>query len=329
MSVEGTHDDPENPIDPVDPNNPIDHVDAEVVSEAAVPMATVIPATDRKSIKREQRRELITTPSFIIGAVIALFWLACAIVPGIFTKWKEGEFVRGSDGASIVRQGPQADAWFGTDSIGRDVFARVIYGADNVLINAPLAALIAVLVGAVLGLVMGYYRGWIDEVLSRVVEAVLSLPVILLALMVVAVFGDSRLVLILTIAGLFTPVVARTVRAAVLAEAQLDYVTSAKLRGEPGSFIMLREIFPNITNVLVVEFTVRVGYAIFTVATLSFLGFSSGDDAVADWGKDIAGTYGLIQSGQWWPSIFPALAIASLVIAINLIADSVDKVYSS
>jgi len=288
-----------------------------------------VPATDRKSIKREQRRELFRTPSFLIGSVISLFWLACAIAPSWFTKWTEGDFVRTSDGASIPRQGPQAEAWFGTDSIGRDVFARVIYGADNVLINSPLAALIAVLAGAVIGLTMGYFRGNVDEVLSRITEAILSLPVILLALMVVAVFGDSRLVLIMTIAGLFTPVVARTVRAAVLAEAQLDYVTSAKLRGEPAIFIMLREIFPNISNVLVVEFTVRVGYAIFTVATLSFLGFSAGDDTAADWGKDISATYNLIQAGQWWPAIFPALAIASLVIAINLIADSVDKVYSS
>jgi len=209
------------------------------------------------------------------------------------------------------------------------VFARVIYGADNILVTSPVAALLAVLAGAVLGLMMGYYRGWVDEVLSRILEAVLSLPVVLLGLMAVVTFGSSRFVLIMTIASLFTPPVARTVRAAVLAEAQLDYVTSAKLRGEPGLFIMLREIFPNISNILVVEFTVRVAYAIFTVATLSFLGFSVGDGSAADWGRDISNTYTLIQAGQWWVSIFPALAIASLVIGINLIADSVDKVYSS
>ena len=299
------------------------------LQRAASMAAVVVPATDRKSIKREQRQELFRTPSFLIGAGIAVFWLVCAVIPGVFTKWKEGDFVRNSEGASIPRQGPQADAWFGTDSIGRDVFARVIYGTDNVLITSPIAALIAVLAGAVIGLIMGYYRGWIDEVLSRILEAILSLPVILLAIMAAVTFGNSRTVLILTIASLFTPVVARTVRAAVLAEAQLDYVTSAKLRGEPSLFIMLREIFPNISNILVVEFTVRVGYAIFTVATLSFLGFSPGDATEADWGRDISESYTLIQAGQWWPSIFPALAIASLVIALNLIADSVDKVYSS
>ena len=117
----------------------------------------------------------------------------------------------------------------------------------------------------------------------------------------------------------------RTVRSTVIGEAQLDYVTSAKLRGESSLYIMTREIFPNVTSVLVVEFTVRVGYAIFTVATLAFLGLVA-DITAADWGLDVANNYRLIQSEQWWPALFPALAIASLVIAVNLIADSIDQV---
>ncbi len=279
--------------------------------------------TERRSVKAEQRRLLLRTPSFLIGAIITLFWVACAIAPGLFTKYGEGDFVEDA----LAREAPSGAAWFGTDGIGRDVFARVIYGADNVLINAPLAAFLAVAAGTVLGLVMGYFRGWVDEVLGRIIEAVLSLPVILLAIMVLAVFGASRFILILTIAALFTPVVTRTIRTAVMAEAQLDYVTSAKLRGEPALFIMLREILPNVTGVMVVEFTVRVGYAIFTVATLAFLGLSADDATVADWGVDIANSYELIQAKQWWPAVFPSLAIASLVIAVNLIADSIDKVY--
>lgn len=147
--------------------------------------------------------------------------------------------------------------------------------------------------------------------------------------MTLVVFGNSRFVIILTVATLFTPVVTRTVRASVLAEAQLDYVTSAKLRGENGLFVMLREILPNVTGVIVVEFTVRVGYAIFTIATLAFLGLSAADATAADWGNDISRTYSLIQNDQWWPTIFPALAIASLVISVNLIADSLDKVRAS
>jgi peptide/nickel transport system permease protein len=284
------------------------------------------PALDRKSVKAEQRRELMRTPSFLIGMSIVVLWLLCSLFPDQIARYGELDPVR-VDGTVIARQAPSADAWFGTDGTGRDVYSRVVYGADNVLINAPAAAFLAVAFGAILGLIMGYYRGWVDEILSRVIEAVLSLPVILLAIMVLVVFGASRIAIILTIAGLFTPVVTRTVRAAVQSESQLDYVAAAKLRGESGPFIMLREILPNITNVLVVEFTVRVGYAIFTVATLAFLGLGADDVTVADWGTDISQTYGLIVSGQWWPSIFPALAIALLVIGVNLIADSLDKVY--
>lgn len=302
-----------------------DELEVEVQEPDLVPVSTA-PALDRKSVRAEQRRELFRTPSFLIGLFIVLLWVANGVAPEVFARYPELEPVR-VDGQVIPRSPPSADAWFGTDGTGRDVYSRVVYGADNVLINAPAAALIAVALGALLGLIMGYYRGWVDEILSRIMEAILSLPVILLAIMVLVVFGASRIAIILTIAGLFTPVVTRTVRASVLAESQLDYVAAAKLRGESGLFIMLREILPNITNVLVVEFTVRVGYAIFTVATLAFLGLGADDVTVADWGTDISQSYELVKAGQWWPSIFPALAIAILVIGVNLIADSLDKVY--
>jgi peptide/nickel transport system permease protein len=155
----------------------------------------------------------------------------------------------------------------------------------------------------------------------------LSIPVVLMGLLIVTTLGSSRLVVILTVALLFTPIVTRTVRAAVLSEAQLDYVTSARLRGESAGFVMGREILPNITPTVLVEFTVRIGYAVFTVATLSFLGAGIQPPS-PDWGLAISDTYQLIQSGQWWTPIFPAIAIASVVIATNLVADSIEAVMS-
>jgi peptide/nickel transport system permease protein len=283
-------------------------------------------ATERKKMRSERRRLLWRSPSFIVGLVILGVWILCALWPGLFAPWGENQVIRLADGSRIPRQAPSSDAWFGTDAIGNDVFSRIIYGARPVLIVAPIAAAIAVAAGTLLGLIMGFYRGWADEIMSRIVEAFLSIPVILLALMVLVVFGRTTPIIIMTIALLFTPVVTRTVRSVVISEAQLDYVTSAKLRGEGGLFIMLREILPNITGVLVVEFTVRVGYAIFTIATLAFLGLTAGDSTAADWGKDVSDNYILIQSNQWWAAVFPALAIGSLVIAINLIADSLDRV---
>ena len=288
--------------------------------------ATVAPKQDLRTVKSELRRELFRTPVFLIGLFIVMFWGICAIVPSIFTKWGPKDFVISSDGIPLFRSPPQADAWFGTNTIGNDVFARIIYGARGVILTSVTAALLAVVLGSLLGLMMGYYRGWFDEIVGRIIEAFLSLPVILLVIMVVAAFGTSRSIVILTIAGLFTPVVARTIRSAVIAEAQLDYVTAAKLRGEPGMFIMTREILPNISGVAIVELTVRIAYAIFTVATLQFLGLG-GDPTTADWGNDIAQQYKTIQAGQWWAAVFPGLAIASLVIGVNFMADSIEKVY--
>lgn len=281
-------------------------------------------ASTRKQIRREQRMVLLKSPGFIVGAVIVGFWILSAIVPGLLTDYGPKDFL-----TIPARTSPTGDAWFGTDQVGRDVFSRVIFGARPILIVAPLATAIAIVVGTLLGLIMGFYRGWVDEVLSRIIEAILSIPVILMAILVVFTFGQSRPVIIGTIAVLFVPAITRTIRSAAIAESQLDYVTSAKMRGESGLFIVSREILPNVTGLIVVELTVRLGYAVFTYSTLAFLGVVGTNISDADWGVDVSQNYTAIVSDVWWPTIFPALAIASLVIGVNLIADSIDKALKS
>jgi peptide/nickel transport system permease protein len=174
---------------------------------------------------------------------------------------------------------------------------------------------------------MGFYRGIVDDILSRIVEAFLALPVILVALLTLVVLGSSSIVVVFVVGILFAPIVARTVRSAVLSERQLDYVEAARLRGESGPYILSREIFPNVLGPTIVELTVRFGYAIFTVATLSFLGVGLQPPS-PDWGLSVSQEYTNMISGIWWPTFFPALAIASTVIAINLIADSLQSVLS-
>ncbi len=288
-----------------------------------------ISGLTRAQIRREQRQLLFRSPAFLVGLAILGFWIFSALFPSVLATWDPKDFVTDSDGVGLVREPPSSDAWFGTDRVGRDVYSRVIFGARPVLIVAPIAALVAVAAGTLLGLLVGYARGWVDEIVSRIIEGFLSVPVILLAIIVAFTFGSSRPVVIGTIAVLFTPVVTRTIRAATLTEGQLDYVTSARMRGESGFFIITREILPNITGVIVVELTVRLGYAIFTVATLAFLGVVGEDLTDADWGIDVAENYEQIANDVWWPTVFPALAIASIVIAVNLIADSIDKVTKS
>ncbi len=289
----------------------------------------VVQGGTRKQIRKEQRRVLFTTPGFIVGMAILVFWVVSAIAPELITDTDPKLPVRDDSGSVIARESPSGEAWFGTDSIGRDVFSRTIHGARPILIVTPIATLIALVAGTLIGLSMGYFRGWVDEVLSRLVESVLSIPTILMAILVVFTFGKTDPVIIGTIALLFTPPIARTVRAAAIAESQLDYVTSAKMRGERSLFIISREILPNITGLLVVELTVRLGYAIFAVATLAFLGLVGGDITDPDWGIDVANNWGRIVGEVWWPTIFPALAIASLVIGVNLVADSIDRATKS
>jgi len=274
---------------------------------------------ERRLASRERLRLLLRRPGFIVGSLILLFWLTCAVGGDNITPLDPlNDF-------DVSLQPPSADHLFGTDQLGRDVLSRVMAGARDVLIAAPIAAVLSVAMGAMLGTIMGYYRGWVDEVLSRIIEAFLSIPVVLIALLIVSALGASGVIVIGTVAVLFTPIVARTVRAATLAEAQLDYVTAARLRGESGLFVMTREILPNVSGTLIVEFTVRVGYAVFTISTLSFLGAGIQPPS-PDWGLTISDTYRLIQASFWWPTLFPALAIASLVIATNLVADSIDTV---
>jgi len=292
----------------------------DVIAEPTPIGPVVSPASsERSQARRETVRLLIRRPAFIIGNIVVIGWIITAVLGQRITPYDPfNQFF-------IGHEPPSPAHLMGTDRLGRDVLSRVMVGSRDVLIIAPLAAMLGVIAGTLLGLVMGYYRGTVDDVLSRIVEAFLALPVVLIALLTLVVLGSSPLVVVCVVGILFTPIVARTVRSAVLSERQLDYVTAAKLRGESGPFILSREIFPNVLGPTVVEMTVRFGYAIFTVATLSFLGVGLQPPS-PDWGLTVSEEYNNMIAGVWWPTLFPALAIASTVIAVNLIADSLQSV---
>jgi peptide/nickel transport system permease protein len=266
---------------------------------------------------------LVRRPTFVIGAAILLFWLVCAAF---------GAQIAPHDPLAqqllATNQPPSAAHWFGTDQLGRDVLSRVIVGARSILEISVASAVLGTVLGTALGLLMGYLGGIVDILVGRVVEAVLALPVVIVAFLFIVALGHSAPTLILVIGFVFTPLIARTVRSAVLVEAQLDYLASARLLGARAIRIMVTEILPNVLPAVLVEFTVRVGYAVFTVATLSFLGFGV-QPPTPDWGADINANYVVLGAGYWWETLFPALAIASLVVAINLITDSAEQVISS
>ena len=278
------------------------------------------PATDEAAIARRERwRALHRSPAFLIGLGIMLFWVGCALLGRALLRFHP----YATDVLNALAP-PSRTHWFGTDQLGRDVFSRVIAGAGDILTVAPLATALGLAGGVLLGLISGYFRGVIDNAVSRVIDALLALPLVIICLLAIAAVGASTAAVIIVIGAVFAPVVARTVRAAVLSERILDYVSAARLRDEHVPYILFVEILPNVLPAILVEATLRLGYAIFTVATLSFIGFGIQPPS-PDWGLAISENYGLIDGGIWWPVLFNALAIASLVIGVNLIADSVHE----
>jgi peptide/nickel transport system permease protein len=288
---------------------------------AEVTAALGPPRDDARLARKERLKVLVHSKSFIAGAIIVGFWVLCAI-------FGRALVLQDPFASSPINglEAPSADNWFGTDRLGRDVFSRVIVGSRDILIIAPAATLLGTVLGTALGLVTGYFRGAVDDVLSRIIEALLALPVILVAMMAIVSVGPSNVTIIVVVGIVFTPIIARTVRAAVLSERELEYVAAARLRNERTPYILFAEILPNVMGPVIVEFTVRLGYAIFIVATLSFLGFGVQPPA-PDWGLQVFDHYGLISGGYWWPVLFPAAAIAILVIGVNLMADGLTQAF--
>jgi len=283
------------------------------------PAAGLVP-TEAKIARQEMLRQLVRSKTFIIGLLVILFWVFWAITGDAFTPNDPLEQT-----ADILKA-PSSTYWFGTDQFGRDIFSRVLAGAQSTLQVAPAATVLAITLGTILGLIMGFVGGFVDDAMSRLVDAVLALPLIVIAVVVLTALGSSNLTLILVIGLIFTSPIARTVRATVLGERQLDYVQAAQLRGERAPYIMFVEILPNIMGPIIVEATVRLGYAIFAIAGLTFLGFGVQPPS-PDWSLQISENYTLLSAGDfWWTVVFACGAITTLVVAVNLVADGLQQV---
>jgi peptide/nickel transport system permease protein len=287
------------------------------IAEAGAPE----PAPSR-SVAQERWHAACRSPTLIAGVLILTFWIVCALLGTDITPRDPY-----ADDLLATLAPPSAAHWFGTDQLGRDIFSRVIVGARDILIVAPLATLLGTVLGTALGLCVGFFRGVLDDVAGRIIEALQALPLVIVALMALAAVGTSNLTVVLVIGFVFTPLIARTVRAAVLNETDLDYVAAARLRGDGPLAIMFIEILPNVLPIAIVEMTVRLGYAIFFVASLSFIGFGIQPPS-ADWGIAIAENYSLIGS-YWWAVLFDAAATASLVIGVNLVTDGLASVFEA
>jgi peptide/nickel transport system permease protein len=296
-------------------------MDTRLAPAPAAPAAPS-PADELRGARRDRRHQLLRSRTLVVGVAIVAFWVLCAAF---------GELIALHDPLATdprnALAAPSFDHWFGTDRLGRDSFARVMEGGRELLVLAPAAALLATVVGTALGLVTGFLRGVVDDVLSRMFEALLALPVVVFGSALLVALGSSRPAIVVAVGVPLSPIVARSVRAAVLAERELEYIDAARIRTESTAYIMVREVLPNVRAVVLVEFVVRVAYAVFAIATLGFIGIGV-QPPTPDWGRQIFEHYSLLGGGLLgvWAVVFPVVAIASLVIGMSLIVDGVAEV---
>lgn len=284
------------------------------VIESAVSTERPTPPVRRRSGWAALRRR----PTFVISVAVVVFWAVAAV------SWRWLGFDPFAD-TSIRFAAPSPEHLFGTDRIGRDVLARVLAGAEPAMLIGPAGTLIATVLGSAMGLAAGFFRGWVDTVFMRLFDVFMALPTLIFLLVIVGAFGSAIPVLILTVGLIFAPSIARIVRAAVLVEMGKQYVASAQTQRESSIRILGRELLPNVFPTILVQATLSLGAAIFISATLSFLGLAAQPPS-PDWGLTISENRVYLQSA-WWTLVFPAMGIASLVVAANLIADNLKEVF--
>ena len=273
---------------------------------------------------------LWSSKTAMVGLVIVLFWMFVAIFAPLLTQYTPYE-----QDWKAPNQGPSAEHILGTDELGRDLWARLIYGARVVLVVLPITDKVAIpggtaiwgvvvslIIGASLGLYGGYKGGWIDELVMRLLDAMMAIPVILLYLIIVAAIGASAINVVIAIAIVGVPGIARLVRSLTLDIKTREYIRAAETRGESALYIMFVEILPNTRGPIIIDAMLRVGYAIFALGTLGFLGLGMPPPS-PDWGSMVAKGRAFILTGSPWAALWPSIAIASLVVGLNLLADGI------
>lgn len=250
----------------------------------------------------------------LIGAAVVGFWIVIAFVGPFIAPYSPFE-----QHVDAMNEGPSAAHWLGTDDTGRDLLSRIMCGARYTLGLAPVAVLAALVIGSTLGLVAGYSGGRTDEFIMRILDALMAMPSILIYLIVIAALGASavNVIIAITIGGV--PGIARLVRSLTLDLRTREYVAAAELRGEHALYIMFVEILPNARGPLMIDVMLRIGYAVFAIGTLGYLGLGV-PPPTPDWGSMVQRAHKFIFTNPW-AVLWPSLAISSFVVGLNLLAD--------
>ena len=276
------------------------------------------PRPAERSRFKETWRNLRRSPSGMIGLTILVIHLVIAVISPLIVPYEPTNI-----DASILLQSPSWEHPFGTDSFGRDGLSRVLMGGRIALVITLTAGVLAITWGGLLGIVLGFLGGVVDEVVMRVVDALLSFPSLFIYLLVISVLGSSDVILILVLSITNGISIIRIARSATLGFVARDFIAAARARGERTATVVLRELLPNVLDVLLVEYAMRWSWMLLSFSSLSFLGFGV-TPPTPDWGLMIAENRRRLAVAPWG-SIFPMLALGTLVIGINLAADALAK----
>jgi len=275
-------------------------------------------------LHRLRRFDWSRTPrSLRIGGAILGLHLILAVIGPFVAPYGYAQM-----GAGIPLSGMSWAHPFGIDQLGRDIFSRVIYGGHIVILLSLCGTALGLVLGAILGLLSGYVGGWIDNMLQRLLEALISIPFLVLALLAIAAAGPEAagdpILVVFVVALVYAPRIARMARSAAIDIATRDFVTIARLRGESAWSVMRRELLPNATSVLLVEFALRAGYAPVLIGSLGFLGFGM-RPPTPEWGLMIAENRALLIISPV-TVLGPGLALASLVVGLNLFTEGFARI---
>ena len=286
------------------------------IDPSVVPLAVRTSRAPRRAWTR-----LFSSPTAVVGLSLIIFWIVLAVLAPVLPLPSP----TAQDAMAMADPTPSAAHWLGTDILGRDILSRLIFGARTVLMVAPLSVAVAMVAGTALGMLAGYFGGWIEALVDRFSDLVLAFPVLILYVILIANVGASvvNIVIATTIAS--APGIGRIVRGLVLDLKQQEYVAAARLRAESTFYIIVCELLPNCRGPLLVDACLRIGYTIITIGVLGFLGLGL-PPPNPDWGGMVRETTTVINV---WPlmSIAPSVAIVSLVLGFNLLADGMREAW--
>ena len=295
--------------------------ESRAAATAAATAAGIEPQEEMppQRARRALAKFLANRAAIFGGFVVALFVLVAIFAPLI------APYDPLATSFTAIRKAPSALHWFGTDELGRDILSRIVFGARASLMAGVISVTIAVCVGVPFGLLAGFYGGWTDMAVSRVIDAKLAIPFLILAIALAAFLGPSLTNAMIAIGLSATPIFARLARGQTLMVKSEDYVEGARAIGLPNRWIVIRYIFPNIMPPLIVQATLTVATAVIAEASLSFLGLGQQPPAPS-WGS-MLNTAKNFMSQAPWMSFFPGAAIFLLVLGFNLLADGIREAW--